>query len=190
METKEQWPEQARFDTEVERAKEYFRGAYCGISPHMFNGLLDYLAYGVPPGSFLQAVLKDELVASFATADSSNCEALAEWAKLMFFDVPNDCRHDAGYVTHTHNGLVCRTILHRPVLFPSIVAVAVVDRRLNVASSWAEAVALSHPSTDLRFRLVWEPTVSPEALRAAKRLYLGRPANAERLTPKENSSEH
>ncbi len=55
---------------------------------HMHEGLLAYLFYGRPPGDFLAAVLKNDLVEAFARADGENTRFMRQWAAFLYSHMP------------------------------------------------------------------------------------------------------
>ena len=57
--------------------------------PHLTIESLDrYLQDRIPTGSFLHAVLSNDLRESFGRADSFNTAALGEIVKLCYWDIP------------------------------------------------------------------------------------------------------
>lgn len=62
------------------------------IPYYMHDQLRAYVMNGVPPSSFLMAVLCNDLKEAVAHADASNILALKDWASLMVNDVPADCQ--------------------------------------------------------------------------------------------------
>lgn len=60
------------------------------IPEHMRHGVEMYLDYGVAQGGFLQAVLRNDLVGAFGTADSINQAAMLDWATFLYNDMPVD----------------------------------------------------------------------------------------------------
>jgi len=61
------------------------------LPEHMQEGVLMYLNHGVEPGSFLLAVLSNNLTQSFANADITNREYIFEWAMWL----RNECPYPA-----------------------------------------------------------------------------------------------
>lgn len=62
-----------------------------GIPEYMRGGILRYVMYGCRPGSFLQAVLENDLVGAFDRADSDNAAAMRGYVMLLFNDLPSRC---------------------------------------------------------------------------------------------------
>ena len=62
---------------------------YSGIPEHMRREVRGYINKGYTPGSFLYAVLCNNLVASAAQADDINRHLLFEWATFMHNEVPS-----------------------------------------------------------------------------------------------------
>ena len=59
------------------------------IPQHMREGLFNYIMNGVPTGSFLTAVLCNNLRDSFAHADDINRHAIYAFVKFLYNDVPS-----------------------------------------------------------------------------------------------------
>jgi len=51
--------------------------------------LLNYALYGVPPGSFLQAVLSNDLVEACNRADHQNQRALYDYVYVLYNAMPS-----------------------------------------------------------------------------------------------------
>jgi len=62
------------------------------VPEHMHDGLMLYLEHGVEPGSFLDAVLRNDLVGAFTRADELNQHAMRGWAELMYWHIPMSAR--------------------------------------------------------------------------------------------------
>lgn len=58
------------------------------LPEHCRDGLLLYLRYGVPPGSFLQAVLSNDLGGACARADETNQRALYDYVFVLYNEAP------------------------------------------------------------------------------------------------------
>jgi hypothetical protein len=61
------------------------------LPEHMHGGISRYIARGIPPGSFLAAVLSNDLMGAFGKADDENREALYEWVRFIYNFVPAGC---------------------------------------------------------------------------------------------------
>ena len=59
------------------------------LPTHMINGLELYFYDGILPGSFLTAVLENNLVYSFARADMINKAAMENWACFLHWEMPS-----------------------------------------------------------------------------------------------------
>ena len=57
----------------------------------MIHGLELYIERGIQPGSFLQAVLANDLAKAATRADSANSELLREWALFLLNELPENC---------------------------------------------------------------------------------------------------
>lgn len=62
------------------------------IPEHMVMGVRLYLQYGVPPGGFLNALLTNNLVSSFAHADDVNLRCMKQWATWLYAHCPMNAR--------------------------------------------------------------------------------------------------
>lgn len=62
----------------------------CRIPEHCHDGLVLYLTKGIPPGSFLCAVLANQLAQSFARADTLNFGTLGRYANLLYNYMPGE----------------------------------------------------------------------------------------------------
>ena len=62
-----------------------------GVPEHDINSLYLYVTHGIQPGSFLQAVLSNDLMDSFGRADSINREAIFETCSFIYNELPHNC---------------------------------------------------------------------------------------------------
>lgn len=65
--------------------------SFKGIPDYMIGGLRRYIENGIPPGSFLTAVLSNDLMGAFAKADSTNTVAMVAYARFLYAYAPHDC---------------------------------------------------------------------------------------------------
>jgi len=56
--------------------------------PGCVEGMKLYIEKGVEPGSFLTAVLLNDLVHSFAYADDDNIKVLKQYAEFLYWELP------------------------------------------------------------------------------------------------------
>lgn len=61
---------------------------YDKLPEHMQHGARDYIEKGVPPGSFLMAVLCNDLTQAFSRADDENRAAMFDWASWLWNECP------------------------------------------------------------------------------------------------------
>jgi len=61
---------------------------YSLIPEHMRPGVKRYLENGRRPGSFLTAVLENNLVESFARADNINQSQMLVWVNFLYNEMP------------------------------------------------------------------------------------------------------
>ena len=62
---------------------------YSYLPGHMQSAARLYVERGVQPGSFLRAVLANNLVEAFQCADEDNRAAMFYWAKFMHMELPS-----------------------------------------------------------------------------------------------------
>ena len=62
---------------------------YDMLPAHMQDGARQYIEEGVMPGSFLLAVLQNNLVNAFGNADEMNITALQVWATWLHWSIPS-----------------------------------------------------------------------------------------------------
>lgn len=62
------------------------------IPRHMWQGVQLYVEQGIPPGSFLTAVLSNDLKGAFMRADEMNLAAMRKWVQFMYWDMPSDAQ--------------------------------------------------------------------------------------------------
>lgn len=58
---------------------------------YMADGMKMWVEYGLLPGSFGTALLKNDLLGAVRAADSNNRAALADWAAWMDWTLPAKC---------------------------------------------------------------------------------------------------
>jgi hypothetical protein len=61
------------------------------IPEHMREGVVNYVHRGIRPGSFLEAVLCNDLVRAASNADELNACCLYEWAEVLVQELPISC---------------------------------------------------------------------------------------------------
>lgn len=64
---------------------------YSTLPEHMRDAARLYIEQGIPPGSFLQAVICNDLYAAFAKADHENRKAMLAWVRFFHFEAPAEC---------------------------------------------------------------------------------------------------
>lgn len=64
---------------------------YDGLPEGLKGGMMRYIEYGIPPGLFLQAVLKNDLADSFAQADNFNRPLMFEIVRWLYNEAPALC---------------------------------------------------------------------------------------------------
>jgi hypothetical protein len=61
------------------------------IPDHMRQAAIAWVKDGVPPGSFLTAVLSNNFVEAFMHADGTNLKHMVEWAEWLYNEIPSQC---------------------------------------------------------------------------------------------------
>lgn len=59
------------------------------IPSHMHGAIKRYILYGIPPGSFLTALLCNDFMNTVGNADDNNRRALLGWAQFLYSYVPS-----------------------------------------------------------------------------------------------------
>jgi hypothetical protein len=82
------------------------------IPEHMRESVKRWIETGFPHprmmGSFLRAVLANDLMGAFANADEDNARALRGWAMYLYNHAPSGCYGSAEHIAawHTSGGLL------------------------------------------------------------------------------------
>jgi hypothetical protein len=58
------------------------------IPERMRGGVVRYIKCGIPPGDFLQALFKNDLMEAFARADDENQRLMGDYARLLYNELP------------------------------------------------------------------------------------------------------
>ena len=61
------------------------------IPDHMWGAIERYIVRGIPPGSFLTAVLSNDLKGAFINADEVNTDNMRQWVQFLYNYAPGDC---------------------------------------------------------------------------------------------------
>jgi hypothetical protein len=64
---------------------------YSILPEHMREGTKLYIDRGIMTGSFLTAVMENNLVEAFAQADHINTHAMRNWAQFLYSEAPTPC---------------------------------------------------------------------------------------------------
>ena len=76
-------------DRRQERTNALITPNYEMLPEHCRAGMKRYIENGVIPGSFLQAVICNDLVGAFSLADSINSERLKDYAHFLYNEIPS-----------------------------------------------------------------------------------------------------
>ena len=63
---------------------------YSILPEHCRDGMKLYIEDGIFPGNFLQAVICNDLVRSFSTADHINTFRLKDYARFLYWEIPTE----------------------------------------------------------------------------------------------------
>jgi hypothetical protein len=75
--------------TSVEATSYYAeRAAACGVPSYMIPGLARYFDNHIAPGSFLMAVLQNDLMKALNCADSTNIDCLKAYGRFLYNHAP------------------------------------------------------------------------------------------------------
>ena len=66
-----------------------FQGFY--IPERMMGGIQRYLEHGIPPGSFLTAIIENNLSRAVANADNENMQNIPAYVSYFYNECPGDC---------------------------------------------------------------------------------------------------
>lgn len=61
------------------------------IPEYMRDGMTRYIKRGIPPGSFLTAVLSNDLIGALRKADDTNINALPAYGRFLYNYAPAGC---------------------------------------------------------------------------------------------------
>ena len=61
---------------------------YSMIPEHCRDGIQLYIEQGIPPGSFLQAVLENNLVRAFGMADHIDMHHIRDYCEFLYNEAP------------------------------------------------------------------------------------------------------
>ena len=64
---------------------------YSRLPEHIQGGVRRYIEDGIPPGSFLQAVMSNNLKESFMYADDTNIERMFDIVDFFYNEAPIEC---------------------------------------------------------------------------------------------------
>lgn len=64
---------------------------YDSLPPHMQDGMRLYIENGIEPGSFLTAVLSNDLMKALGKADDVNLYALPAYGRFLYNNAPCGC---------------------------------------------------------------------------------------------------
>lgn len=65
---------------------------YADLYEHIRGSMQRYIQHGIPPGSFLSAVIRNELFGAFSRADDENTHRMHDLVIWMYNKCPVACR--------------------------------------------------------------------------------------------------
>lgn len=71
---------------------------YSKLPEHMQDGMRLYIERGIEPGSFLYAVLCNDLMGAFGRADSVNQSRIKDYCQFLYNDAPSQSHGSAAKV--------------------------------------------------------------------------------------------
>lgn len=78
---------------------------YSPLPPHMQAGMRRYIEHGIEPGSFLFAVLSNDLMGAMGKADDVNLYALPDYGRFLYNNAPANCfGSKENVIAWTHRG--------------------------------------------------------------------------------------
>ena len=80
------------YDIEEQRMRQNFESL--GLPDYMFGGTWRWINNGIQPGSFLQAVVNNDLHGALCHADDHNINKLKEWMHFFQHVAPSGCWGD------------------------------------------------------------------------------------------------
>ena len=79
----------AELEAKLDKAATEF--IYAAIPTSLVEGILRYAYHGIPPGSFLQAVLSNDLFDAVGRADAHSLRALKALVTYCYMELPEPC---------------------------------------------------------------------------------------------------
>lgn len=78
-------------ETPVEKRQHWPDVDYSNLPVYMREGTELYVEHGIVTGSFLRAVLENNLVNAYANADMTNTARMRDWAQWLYSEAPAPC---------------------------------------------------------------------------------------------------
>lgn len=75
----------------------YHNGLYL-LPEHMHHGVINYIEKGISGGSFLDAVVRNNLFQAYSCADYCNKEAMESWVAYFGYYAPAGCNGNSAVV--------------------------------------------------------------------------------------------
>lgn len=74
-----------------DRQVDAMKDPFCYVPEHTRDGIIRWIEFGIEPGSFLTAVIQNDLKNSFGQADQYNAEALQTIVAWFYNHAPEPC---------------------------------------------------------------------------------------------------
>jgi hypothetical protein len=81
----------AKFFREGNIMDEHMTKAMDVLPEHMRGAMQRYIDYGIEPGSFLSAVICNDLIGAVGRADDINKYRIGDYCRFLYNDAPSDC---------------------------------------------------------------------------------------------------
>jgi len=78
-------------DNGVIKGQQFPAVSYERVPPHMRAAMYRYIEYGLMPGDFLRAVLRNDFVHAFMYADEVNQQNITAYFGFLYWDAPPGC---------------------------------------------------------------------------------------------------
>ena len=59
------------------------------VPPHMFDAIDNYIVHRIRPGSFLTALLSNDLMGAVGRADDVNRDGIVDWCAFLYNCIPS-----------------------------------------------------------------------------------------------------
>lgn len=71
-----------------------------GVPATTASTIINYMLYGMSPGGFVSAVLRNDLIGAFSMADSTNLNAMFSIVSFLYNDCPAELVNNPNFVPY------------------------------------------------------------------------------------------